>query len=91
MKLKINPIVYDELLESFTYYQNKTGSGDPFFKDYNGTLDRIEEHPKHYQLVKDTEFRRCNFSKFPYCIFYKIMTDHTFILALAHQSRKPRF
>lgn len=91
MKIIIAGNVLDEIKHDYLYYQEQTTSGNAYLSDYYTTLDRIEQNPEHYRKIDDKNYRRCNFQTFPHCIFFKIMVDHIYIIALAHQKRKPRY
>ena len=91
MKLIIDPQVFEDLEDSYKHYEPDTNTGDLFLADFNLTLDRVEENPRIYQIINATDYRRCNFLTFPHCVFFKMMTDHVYIIALAHQHQKPRF
>ena len=42
MRLIIDPQVFEDLEDSYKYYESDTNAGDLFLVDFNATLDRVE-------------------------------------------------
>ena len=51
---------------------------------------RISENPEAWS-VEHGEVRKCILHKFPYKLLYSIEKDFIFIIAIAHQHRKPDY
>lgn len=91
MQLKIDDRAISEFNHSYSYYENESGQGDLFYQDYKETIKRLSENPYSYQTLDKSEYRRCTFKTFSHAIFYKIMIDHLYIIAIAHQKQKPDY
>ncbi|MDP2208100.1 MAG: type II toxin-antitoxin system RelE/ParE family toxin [Bacteroidota bacterium] len=51
---------------------------------------RIAEHPQAWSVERG-DVRKCLLHKFPYKLLYSIEEDHIFVLAVAHQHRRPNY
>jgi len=51
---------------------------------------RILEYPMAFAIERG-EIRCCLLHKFPYKILFSMEKDHIFIVAIAHQHRKPNY
>ena len=91
MRLEIDSCAIEDIKESISYYESEASKGSKFEADFDVVLDKILENPLHYQLLDRSGYRRCLFTQFPYGVFYKIMEDYIYIIAVAHHKRKPRF
>lgn len=91
MHLEIDSGAIEDLKESISYYESEARKGTEFEADFDTVVDRILENPAHYQVLDETGYRRCLFTQFPYGVFFKIMEDYIYIIAVAHHKRKPRF
>lgn len=91
MRLEIDSSAIEDLKESISYYEYTAQKGAEFEVEFEDTIDRILENPLHYQVLDEKGYRRCIFSVFPYGVFFKVMDDYIYIIAVAHHKRKPRF
>ena len=91
MQLRIDDQAISEFNHAYSYYENEANLGDLFYKDYKETINRISENPYNYQILDNAEYRRCTFKTFTHAIFYKIMGDHIYVIAIAHQKQKPDY
>jgi hypothetical protein len=78
-------------LRSTSYYESEASLGSAFEADFDLTLDKIADNPTAYQILDKAGYRRCLFNQFPYGVFFKLMDDYIYIIAVAHQKRKPHF
>jgi len=51
----------------------------------------IRKNPARYPLHKESRIRRCTVSRFPYTIYYLETPDRIWVVAIAHQKRKPDY
>lgn len=79
-------------LEDATYFYELEfeGLGYRFKKEVKKAVKRISEYPKAWS-VECGDIRKCLLHKFPYKLLYSIEKDHIFIIAVAHQHRKPDY
>jgi plasmid stabilization system protein ParE len=79
----------DELEEAYNWYEDqKAGLGEEFLDCVDDTLDRIEQRPESYVVVFQ-DFRRAIVDRFPYVIYYRIISSRIIVIAIAHGKRSP--
>ena len=61
-----------------------------FKKEVQKAAIRVSEYPKAWSVERG-DVRKCLLHKFPYKLLYSIEDDHIFIIAVAHQHRKPDY
>jgi len=91
MHLEIDSEAIEDIKESISYYEQKAQKGSDFETDFQDAADRVMENPLLYPILDDKGYRRCLFSRFPYGLFFKIMDDYIYVIAVAHHRRKPHF
>ncbi len=70
--------------------QKASGLGDRFLAELKLATKYIEEYPEIAPVI-DLGVRAKVLAKFPYSIMYVIETNVLFIVAVAHQSRRPAY
>jgi len=66
------------------------GLGLRFKSDVKDALGRIVKWPQGW-VRERKEIRRCLLRTFPYKILYSLEDDHIFVIAIAHQHRRPNY
>jgi len=80
-----------EVTEALDYYDAKApGLGDRFLSELKAATKYIEEYPEIAPVI-DHGVRAKVLVKFPYSIMYVIEGNALFILAVAHQSKRPAY
>lgn len=78
-----------EMKAAAAYYEEHVeGLGDEFLDEIEQGLERIEQFPLLWP-VYEGEFRRYLVKRFPYALVYRIESERIFIIAVAHNRRKP--
>jgi plasmid stabilization system protein ParE len=91
MKVIFSELSKIELADAVEYYDLKQpGLGKRFKAEVRQSIFRIVQYPKAWSAEKG-EIRKCLLHKFSYKILYSIESDHIFIVAIAHQHRKPNY
>ena len=86
-----DPDARAEFLGSVQYYEScQKGLGKRFSNAIESAVKNICESPLLFRTLKPP-FRRYLLLKFPYSIIYSIEKKHIYILALAHNKRKPGY
>ena len=86
-----DPDARAEFLDAVRYYEeHQKGLGLRFRIAVETAVYLVSENPFLYRLLK-APFRRCLLLKFPYSIIYSIEPDYIYIIALAHNKRKPEY
>jgi plasmid stabilization system protein ParE len=80
-----------ELTEAVAYYDGKAlGLGDRFLAEVKSATRTIEKYPEIAPIV-DLGVRAKVLVRFPYSLMYVVDENELFILAVAHQSRRPAY
>lgn len=91
MKVIFSSYARDELEDAFNYLELEfEGLGRRFKSEVRSAAKLIARHPPAWSVERG-EVRKCLLHKFPYKLLYSIETDHIFIIAIAHQHRKPDY
>jgi plasmid stabilization system protein ParE len=89
MKLSYHGAVRREVEEACDWYdERKDGLGDEFFQELEALLARIGENPQAFPLASEGR-RKGRLSRFPYAVYYRVLTDRVRILAVVHDRRHP--
>lgn len=70
------------------YEQRRAGLGSQFLNAVEQVLNRIVATPNRYGFV-DGDIREGQLRRFPFAVYYRVLTDRIRILAVYHTSRDP--
>ena len=88
--LVFRPEVRKELDEAYSWYESQElGLGDDFLEQVEETLDRICQMPEAYPAVY-RDVRRSVMRRFPYIIYYRIVSSRMIVTAVFHGHRNPK-
>lgn len=88
--LVFRPEVRDELDEAYSWYENQqAGLGDEFLECVDEILNRICQMPESYAVVY-SDIRRAVLQRFPYAIYYRIVSSRIIVIAIFHGRRNPK-
>ncbi len=91
MKVIFSKYARQELNDAAHYYELEyEGLGRRFRQEVKKAAIRISEYPKAWSAERG-DVRKCLLHKFPYKLLYSIEEDHIFVIAVAHQHRKPYY
>jgi plasmid stabilization system protein ParE len=91
MKSRFHEAADAELAEAVDYYDGKAlGLGDRFLADVNAATRTIERYPNIAPVIDD-DVRAKSLVRFPYSVMYVVEDQELFIVAVAHQSRRPGY
>ena len=80
----------NELDDAYSWYESQQlGLGDNFLEQVEETLARICQMPESYPAVY-RDVRRSIVRRFPYTIYYRIVSSRVIITAVFHGSRDPK-
>jgi toxin ParE1/3/4 len=81
-----------ELDEAIDYYQlQRDGLGLDFLAEAERVFERIRQNPHTGAPYKATGLRRSLLQRFPYAVFYEEAEEVSWIVAVAHTSRRPDY
>jgi plasmid stabilization system protein ParE len=89
--VEFHELAEKELINSRDYYDNLIfGLGKKFILEVEHVIERIKNNPSAFPQYFE-KFRKALLRKFPYSIIYKDDGLKIFILAIAHQKRRPKY
>ncbi len=81
-----------EFWEALEYYETqRAGLGGEFRNEFEAALDRVRENPLAYAIEDDSGVRFCPLHRFAYMLVYFDQEDRIWIVAVAHQHRRPGY
>lgn len=84
------PEVRKELDEAYSWYESQElGLGDDFLEQVDEALDRICQMPESYPVVY-RDVRQTVIQRFPYIIYYRIVSSRVIVTAVFHGHRNPK-
>ncbi|MFA4910903.1 MAG: type II toxin-antitoxin system RelE/ParE family toxin [Desulfobacteria bacterium] len=91
MKVIFSKYAGQELDDAIQYYEIEyQGLGKRFRDEVRNAAKRISEYPEAWSVERG-EVRKCILHKFPYKLLYSVESNHVFIIAVAHQHRRPDY
>lgn len=88
--LVFRPEVRNELDEAYSWYESQElGLGDDFLEQVDEALDRICQMPESYPAVY-RDVRRAAIRRFPYTVYYRIVSSRVIVTAVFHGRRNPK-
>jgi plasmid stabilization system protein ParE len=91
MEVKFNELAVREMNDAIAYYELQySGLGAAFKVEIKKAVDRIIKYPKAWTIV-DEDIRKYILHKYPYNVYYSLEKDRLYIIAIAHQHRKPNY
>ncbi|MDY6782876.1 MAG: type II toxin-antitoxin system RelE/ParE family toxin [Cyanobacteriota bacterium] len=82
--------VREELNSAYSWYESQApGLGDEFLDCVEEGLGRIGQVPESYAIVY-RDVRRAVIRRFPYAIYYRIVSSRVIITAIFHGRRDPQ-
>jgi plasmid stabilization system protein ParE len=91
MRVIFSKYARQELDDATHYYEIEyQGLGKRFRDEVQKAAKRISEYPEAWSVERG-EVRKCILHKFPYKLLYSVESNHVFIIAVAHQHRRPDY
>ncbi len=79
-----------ELEDAYNWYEDQEeGLGEAFLDSVDGSLDRIEQRPESCAVVLK-DIRRVVVKRFPYVIYYRVISSRVIVIAVFHGKRNPK-
>ena len=89
MKSRFHEAADAELSEAVAYYDGKAaGLGDRFLAEITAATRYIEQYPEIAPIIEEG-VRAKVLVKFPYSLMYLVEEYELYIVAVAHQSKRP--
>ena len=92
MKLvRFHPEAEQELVEHEAWYRQRSEvAAHGFLLEVEHAIAAVAEAPERWPLGSRGEHRYV-FPRYPFTLLYRVRSDHVFITAVAHQSRRPGY
>lgn len=91
MKSRFHEAADAELSEAVAYYDGKAdGLGDRFLAEVKAATRYIEQYPEIAPII-DEGVRAKVLVRFPYSLMYVVEEHELYIVAVAHQSKRPGY
>jgi hypothetical protein len=91
MRSRFHEAADAELAEAVVYYDGKAfGLGDRFLADVKSAAHFIEQYPDMAPILEQG-VRAKALMRFPYSLMYVLDASELFIVAVAHQSKRPGY
>jgi toxin ParE1/3/4 len=91
MKSRLHEAADAELTEAVAYYDGKAeGLGDRFLAEVKAATRYIEHDPESAPIIEEG-VRAKVLVKFPYSLMYVVEERELYIVAVAHQSKRPGY
>jgi len=89
LRISIQPEAREEITAAFRWYAGRSTSlGKRFRVALRACLERIQDHPEGYQLIRG-DARRASLRGFPYSVIYFLDGNTIVVIACFHASRDP--
>ncbi|MEM1115589.1 MAG: type II toxin-antitoxin system RelE/ParE family toxin [Bacteroidota bacterium] len=91
--VRFHPDARAELLAAATYYEERSdGLGGQFIDEAQRVFDLIAESPGLGSPVLGQDpYRRWSLRRFPHHVIYRATEEALFVLAVAHDRRRPGY
>jgi plasmid stabilization system protein ParE len=91
VKVEFHPGAAEEVIETSTFYDNEVpGLGERFVADVERAVRLVGERPNMGEKI-DEGRRRMVLARFPHSLIYNTESNEVWILAVAHQRRRPGY
>ena len=91
MDVLVSPEARREIEDARAFYELQLpGLGEEFEQALSAAISRLRVWPLAFPVEREP-IRRLVMSRFPFKLLYSVESDHIYLIALAHQHRKPGF
>lgn len=91
MRVEFHPRAEEEFIEEAAYYEEQVaGLGNSFISELEAAAISLEDHPR-MGAESESPFRYLPMRRFPHSLIYTVEANQIWVLAVAHQSRRPGY
>ena len=85
-----------ELVREIVWYERRQeGLGERFIESVRQAFQRVADHPTSHPKEQSAhwrrDIRRCPVVGFPYQVIFEVRPQEVFVLAVAHNARRPGY
>lgn len=89
--VEFHPLAEAEFIKQARYYDDRVpGLGEAFISELEAVTAMLESYPD-IGAALDADLRSLTLRRFPHSVIYATEADRLWILAVAHQRRKPGY
>jgi toxin ParE1/3/4 len=89
--LSFHPDVKNDTQSSYDWYQLQAqGLGNDFIAELESAFEAISSLPKTWPKF-GSNHHRFLLSRFPFSVIYQIQSEHIYIVAVMHNSKRPGY
>ena len=86
----VTPAAATEIETAYRWYEKeREGLGTEFLDAVEKIVQTIAESPERFPAIRK-DIRRAVLRRFPYSIFYRIVSGHVVVIACFHGKRNPK-
>ena len=90
LSVVIRPAAAAEVEAAYRWYEKeREGLGSEFLETVDKALKVIAETPERFPVIRK-DMRRAVLRRFPYSLFYRIVSGHVALIACFHSKRNPK-
>ncbi len=92
MKYVLHPAAFEDLTDAASYYvaHGSEAVGQAFISEFERVTRLLMDNPE-LGMKTVAKARRFAMRRFPFFVVYRIFPDRFFVIAIAHQRRRPGF
>jgi len=92
MNYQFHPDTFDEHYDSVAFYQNRLpGLGADYIVEFDAVMALICRTPNFYPTIAAPDIHKAGLKRFPFHVIYRTDSTQIFVLAVAHQRRRPAY
>ena len=86
----VRPAASADLEDAYRWYETQqTGLGEEFLAAADAVMKSVVANPLQFPVIH-RQTRRALFHRFPYGLYYRIVSDQIIVVACMHGRRDPR-
>ena len=92
MNVIFRPLAVEDIAEAATWYEARSpGLGDELIDEILAAMRRAQQNPELFRIVhRDGNVRRVLTKRFPYRIFFSVVSETLYVHAVLHGARHDR-
>ena len=92
MNYRFHRAALAEHLGEVAFYEDRLpGLGADYLVEFEKVMTRVCATPELYPRVADLVVRKAQLERFPFQVIYHVAQAQVFIVAIAHQRRRPAY
>ena len=90
LPIRLRRAAFRDLVEALAWYERqRQGLGDEFLRAVRDTYPAITQRPNSFAVVH-RDVRRALVGRFPYGVYFRVLSTKIVVTAIMHGSRHPK-